>query len=205
MIDMAADGASMRAASNGAGAPQLAAAPKAATRTSETISERMALNFSNIVAVLMRDWGFRNLRLADLEWLVLPPVLTGQWRLAHSRMKAPAAQPDSKECGAASLGRDLVMPVATVLWASVSSEVDKRLCEKLDKKLVLRPDEWASGDILWLIAAAGDPRAIRKIVKELRETEFKGRRVKLRTNGPNGQAVIKTLSARTGADSSDQG
>lgn len=203
MIDMATEMASTRAASNGAAGPQLAAAPRPATRTGEPNSDRMAQNFSNIVAVLMRDWGFRNLRLADLEWLVLPPVLTGQWRLAHSKMKQPVTQPDAKVGGVAAPGRDLVMPVGAVLWASVSPEIDRRLCENLDKKLVLRPDEWATGDILWLIAAAGDPGAVRKMVKELRGTEFKGRPVKLRTNGPDGQPVIKTLPARSAGDNPD--
>ena len=42
----------------------------------------MAQTFAQIVAVLMRDANFRNLRLTDLEWLVLPPVMAGQFRLA---------------------------------------------------------------------------------------------------------------------------
>ena len=41
-------------------------------------------SFSNIVAVMMRDPGFRNLQLADLEWLVLPAIMAGQWRMAQS-------------------------------------------------------------------------------------------------------------------------
>lgn len=133
----------------------------------------------------MRDPGFKNLRLADLEWLVLPPVMSGQWRVAH--VKLQGAKPAT-----ASEGNTLV-PVAVALWASVSPEIDKRLSENLDQPLMLRPDEWVTGDNLWLIAIAGDRRSMPAFVKELK-TEFKGKQVKLRTNGPDCMVMVVTLT-----------
>ncbi|MEA2780689.1 MAG: cytolysin-activating lysine-acyltransferase [Rhodospirillaceae bacterium] len=194
---MAPDLASTRAASNGAGTLPPATGARPATPTGEAGNDRTLQSFAKIVAVLMRDWGFRNLRLSDLEWLVLPPVLSGQWRLAHSKVKQPGTEPETKTGAEPAPDGGLLISVAVVLWASVSPEIDKRLSENVDKKLLLRPDEWTTGDILWLIAAAGDQRGVRKIIKELRETEFQGRPVKLRTHEPDGKAVIKTLAAQS--------
>lgn len=152
----------------------------------------MAQTFANIVAVLMRDPGFKNLRLAELEWLVLPPVLSGQWRLAQARTEQSGAGSGTKP-GSTAPESNLVVPVAVALWASVSPEIDERLSSNLDKPLHLRPNEWATGNSLWLIAIAGDRRAVPTFVKQLEATEFKGRRVKLRANGPDGKVVVKTL------------
>jgi hemolysin-activating ACP:hemolysin acyltransferase len=57
----------------------------------------------------------------------------------------------------------------------------------------IKPSEWASGDIVWIIAAAGDPRAVPKLLKQMNETDFKGRRVRLRVRGADGKSKITTL------------
>lgn len=63
-----------------------------------------------IVSLLMRSTHHKQHSLADLEWLLLPAVLSGQFRIAHAQ-----AQPNGPHS-----------PVAAALWASVSSEVDQR-------------------------------------------------------------------------------
>jgi cytolysin-activating lysine-acyltransferase len=151
---------------------------------------RFAQSFAQIVAVLMRDPHFRNLKLADLEWLVLPPVMAGQFRLAQVPTQQGRAK--GQEGGKAQEGGILV-PVAVALWARVSSHIDKGLSENFDKQVRLRPNEWASGDHLWLMAVAGDQRAVPHFLKQLGETEFKGQQVKMRTRNPEGKVVIKTL------------
>jgi cytolysin-activating lysine-acyltransferase len=143
----------------------------------------MAQTFAQIVAVLMRDPNFKNLRLADLEWLVLPPVMAGQFRLGH------AARPTSAD----GTGGGIAVPVAVALWASVSANLDKSLSENLDQQVRLRPNQWASGDRLWLIAAGGDPRAVPPFLKQLAEGEFKGKQMKMRLRGPDGKVVVKML------------
>ncbi len=55
------------------------------------------------------------------------------------------------------------------------------------------PNEWASGDHLWLMAVAGDQRALPKFLEQLGETEFRGQRVKMRMRGPDGKVVVKVL------------
>ena len=85
------------------------------------------------------------------------------------------------------------MPVAVALWARVSDAVDKALSENLDKPVRLRPADWASGDNIWLMAVAGDQRAVPKFLEQLAQTEFKGQRVKMRLRGPENTVVVKTL------------
>ena len=150
---------------------------------------RFAQIFAQIIAVLMRDPKFRNLRLADLEWLVLPPVMAGQWRLAQAKPEQRGANSETTLSN-----NSMLVPVAVALWASVSPAIDKRLSEDLDKPLLLRPNEWASGDILWLVAVAGDQRAVPTFLRQLRENEFKTRSVKLRSRGTDGKVVVTNLS-----------
>lgn len=161
-------------------------------RPGDARRDRMAQNFANIIAVLMRDPGFRSLRLADLEWLVVPAVLSGQFRLAHGQVAPPGGQ-NAESLGAANQS-GMLIPVAVALWASVSPAIDKRLSDNLDQPLMLRPNEWASGDHLWLIALGGNKQAVPTFLKQLEKDEFKGRQVKMRASGPDGKVIIKSLN-----------
>jgi cytolysin-activating lysine-acyltransferase len=133
----------------------------------------------------MRDPAYKNLRVADLEWLVLPPIMAGQFQLAHA--PRPMAPGEVKQGG-------ILVPVAAALWARVSPQVDKALSETLDKAVQLSSAAWTSGDILWLLAVAGDRRATPAFLKQLQESEFKGKQVKMRLRSPDGQLVVSDLS-----------
>src|SRR5690606_15924878 len=102
-----------------------------------------AQSFAQIVAVLMRDPSYKDLRVADLEWLVLPPVMAGQFRLAHT--SAATASVEAQKSGT-------FVPVAVALWARVSPQIDKALSESLEKPVRLTQGAWTSGDITWLMA-----------------------------------------------------
>ena len=159
-----------------------------ARRPGEARQARFGQTFSQVVAVLMRDQNFRNMRIADLEWLVLPPIMAGQFRLAHM----PAPPRPGEPAKPADKG-GVLLPVAVALWARVSAQIDKGLAENLDKPVRLRTNQWASGDKIWLMAVAGDRRAIPKFLEQLKEKEFKGQEVKMRTNAGDGKVVVKTL------------
>ena len=165
-----------------------ATAPAKPRLTADATRSGHAENFSQITAVMMRDRNFRNTRLGDLEWLLLPPLLTGQWRLG--KVSANVANADPKA------GVTLI-PAAVALWARVSPAVDERLSKDLDKPLLLKPNEWTSGDILWLIAVAGDPRAMPRFLVSLRDREFKGKTVKLRAGGADKKPVVMNLEEYT--------
>ncbi|RED43342.1 toxin-activating lysine-acyltransferase [Aestuariispira insulae] len=65
--------------------------------------------------------------LADMEWLVMTPVMLNQFRIYRD---------------------DNGKPAGLVLWASVSEEVEKRLESGATR---LAPQDWKSGDRLWVV------------------------------------------------------
>jgi cytolysin-activating lysine-acyltransferase len=164
-----------------------AAGKGSAIRPRDLRQIRFATSFAQVVAVLMRDPNFRKLPLGDLEWLVLPPLMSGQFRLAH----LPA--PQTANNGTDKQAQGMMVPVAVALWASVSDALDKQLSEQLDKPARLPTDKWVSGKNIWLMAAAGDPRAIPAFLDQLAKADFKGQEVKMRRRGPDGKVVIARL------------
>ena len=163
------------------------ARPRAA-RPGERRQDRVGQSFAQIIAVFMRDQNFKNMRVADLEWLVLPPVMSGQFSLAH--MPAPPRPGEQRK---PTDKGGMLVPVAVALWATVSPQIDKALSENLDQPIRLKTNQWASGKIIWLMAVAGDRRAIPKFLEQLKEKEFKGQQVKMRVNAGEGKVAVKTL------------
>jgi hemolysin-activating ACP:hemolysin acyltransferase len=130
----------------------------------------------------MRSPHYKHHTLADLEWLVLPPLLTGQFSVAEAGPKEGGAR----------------FPVAVVLWASVSVDVDKRLTENPAAPIRLRPDEWRSGDILWLVDAVGDGRVVAPLLKRLGETVWGGKDVRVRVAAQGRSPRVMHLSELQG-------
>lgn len=149
---------------------------------------RLGQSFAQVVAIFMRDPNYRALPVGDLEWLALPPLMAGQFRLGQTHLGG--GKPAQEDAG-------MLLPVAVALWARVSDQIDATLSTTLDKQVRLKPDQWASGQNLWLMAVAGDPRALPTFLKQLRTTEFKGQTVKIRAHGKDGKVSIKTLEALT--------
>lgn len=133
-----------------------------------------------IVGLLTQSQAHRHLFLADLEWLIGPPMALRQFRLFH----------DGKQ------------PVAVALWASVSDEVEKELIAGRPR---LRPDEWKSGDNLWLIdlvapSIPNGSKAAEGLVEEMASKVFQGRRFKMRVLDPKtGKPKIADLQAKSEA------
>jgi len=140
-------------------------------------SKRLAAVFGEIIAVMMRSKQHRAYSLADMEWLVVPAVLTGQYLLAEARSKT----------------KGMTAPVAVVLWANVSAEVDQRLSAKPDQPVKLAPKEWKSGDIVWIVEAVGEARLIQALLKRLHDKQWAGKTVKLRARDKAGKPQVGTL------------
>jgi hemolysin-activating ACP:hemolysin acyltransferase len=160
---------------NGLDGAEGPAAAKRSTQGPTAEEIRFAVTFTRIVSVLTRSPHYKHYTLSDLEWLVVPPILTGQCAVMEANVG----------------GRPT--PVAVALWAGVSDEVDRRLSENLSTPVKLRPDEWQSGAILWLIDAVGDPTAVPLLLRELREGALQGFEIKLRTLGPDARQVVSNL------------
>ena len=104
----------------------------------------MNAGFGEIVALLMRDARFRHMSLADLEWLVLPPLAAKQVLTMRGKVK-------DKE--------GLTVPLGLAMWAKVSPEVDAKLEAQKAAGVPFRlaPHEWTSGEIIWcLVMCAPD-------------------------------------------------
>jgi cytolysin-activating lysine-acyltransferase len=132
----------------------------------------------DLVFLLMRDPRFKNFAIADLEWLVLPAVITGQYAMAHGER-----------------GDGVSVPIAAVLWASVSEEVDARLEENLHRPFRLTPTEWTGGEICWLAQTIGPPQMVNGLIEKLRPEHpaFKGRQVKMRVHADDRRMMVKIL------------
>ena len=130
--------------------------------------------------MLMRLPQYKHYALADLEWLVVPALLTGQFSLATAQSKT----------------KGLMAPVGLVLWASVSEEVDKRLGAAPGQPIKLQPREWKSGNILWVIMAVGDERIVQGVVKRLQEKEWANKPAKIFARAKDGKPTIATLERK---------
>jgi len=127
--------------------------------------------------LLLHAENYKDYRLADLEWLILPAIGLNQFRIARAQSN------QSK----------LSIPVAAVVWAKVSTEVDQKLSAIHSGPMRLSAQEWSSGDILWIILNAGDPRGVSTIINTLRKTDFKGNPVKIRVRDASGNFIAKTI------------
>lgn len=86
--------------------------------------------FGEIVWLIGQSPLHRNLRVADLDWLVMPAVLHKQFHLF----------------------REGTRPVGVALWAKVDAEGERKLVEGLlQGGNQLSEPEWAAGDRLWLV------------------------------------------------------
>lgn len=107
-----------------------------------------------------------NFFIGDLEWLLLSPILKQQFRLYRDK--------DQK-------------PVGLILWAFVNDEVNKRLELGIGK---LGFNDWKSGDILWIIDLIAPQGGGNKMLEELKDTVFKGKKFKYQSVDDKGNRTI---------------
>jgi hemolysin-activating ACP:hemolysin acyltransferase len=143
-----------------------------------------AAALGGIVAVLMRAAPYRNMTLAELQGLVVPALLSGQFRLAEVQSQL----------------NGMMAPVGLVLWARVSPEVDQRLTAGIHMPIKLAPQEWTSGDILWVVDAIGDQRVIAPMLQGLVQSAWQGKPVKIRARDKDGQFRVGTISVKLAAE-----
>jgi hemolysin-activating ACP:hemolysin acyltransferase len=141
------------------------------------ISREFSSRLGEIVGLLMRSRLHRFSMLAELEWMVLPAIAARQVRVVEGV---------SQETG-------LVAPVAAILWAAVSPEIDQRLSQAIDLPIRLKPEEWRCGDIVWIVEAVGEPRVVAAALQHLKQNELKDRVVRMRVKGSDGKAAVGRL------------
>ena len=139
------------------------------------LTKLFAASIGDMVVVLSRSPAHKHYSLADIEWMVMPPVAAGQFYVVEVADKA----------------RGFRAPIAAVTWAFVSQEVDRRLTEQgTGPRVRLRPDEWKSGEIAWLIDAVGSAEGVKAGVRWLKEGPFKERALKVMVRNPETSQVV---------------
>lgn len=108
----------------------------------------------------------RMLFISDLEWAVMPALLLEQFRIFYAQDK----------------------PAALVLWASVSADTAERLRRG---QMKLRPDEWRSGDRLWLVEMVAPFGGQDEILADCARTVFGGKPFKYQRTGPDGAEIVE--------------
>jgi hemolysin-activating ACP:hemolysin acyltransferase len=131
--------------------------------------------FAKIVSLMMHSPAHKDLPLSDLPWLIVPPLLAEQIAIVEALRE----------------GEGLPSPYGAALWARVSPEVDRRLSEDKNGSVRLAPNEWQSGDILWIIDTFGYPTIVLPFLEEFVAIHFPGQHPKMRVIGKDG--VAKTL------------
>jgi cytolysin-activating lysine-acyltransferase len=144
-------------------------------------SKLFAASIGDIVVVLSRSPAHKHYSLADIEWIVSPAVATGQFYVAEMAHEE----------------RGFRTPIAVATWAFVSEEVDRRLQSDLSYRIRLRPDEWRSGEIAWIVDLVGAPIGMRQTLLWLKAGPFKERTVKLVVSDATGPVRVETLDKLT--------
>ena len=122
-----------------------------------------------VVWLMMNMPQYRHVFLADLEWMVLPPILLNQYRLFHAGNRA----------------------VAFAAWAYLSEEAEARLQGPNPR---LAPAEWKSGDRLWLIDLHAPFGHQDLALKELCATALNGKPFKMHRWTPQGRQVVEVAA-----------
>ncbi|MEJ2117705.1 MAG: toxin-activating lysine-acyltransferase [Alphaproteobacteria bacterium] len=137
--------------------------------------------FGEIVSVLMRSPRHKRLPLEALRVFVIPAIATHQYMIAKLKPQA------NEQAEAISAG--------LAIWASVSDVVDQRLRSKTGKEIRLAPDEWKSGDKLWLVDLVAPSKLMPTMLRDLEQKVVSDKEMYVQTRSAEGAGQITTLRA----------
>jgi cytolysin-activating lysine-acyltransferase len=120
----------------------------------EGSAKTMSAVLGEIVWLMSQSVIHKSFFISDLEWLVMTPVVLNQFRLFYDKEK----------------------PIGVVFWGMVSDEVAARLSAGTSK---LRPQDWKSGDNLWVVEAITPFGGAEEMVKDLKAAVFPDREIRM--------------------------
>ena len=97
--------------------------------------------------------------ISDLEWLLIPPLVAGQCKL-YMRKE---------------------YPISYISWAFLDETAEKRMVHNGGK---LRPDDWNSGDRLWLIDIVAPFGGVENMLADIQKNEFPEQTIHLAAPDP---------------------
>jgi cytolysin-activating lysine-acyltransferase len=119
----------------------------------EAAAKKMSEVLGEIVWLMSQSPLHKQFFIADLEWFVMTPLLLQQFRLFYAKDR----------------------PMGVAFWGFVSEEVEERLKTGTSR---LRPQDWKSGDRLWVVEVVAPFGGVEEMVKDLKAKVFKDREVK---------------------------
>ena len=102
--------------------------------------------------------------ISDLEWLLIPPLVSGQCKLYMKKE----------------------YPISFISWAFISEEVEKRLLNNGGK---LRPEDWKSGERLWIIDIVAPFGGVENMLNDIRKNEFPGQKIRIIAPDPESGGI----------------
>lgn len=128
-----------------------------------TIRAQVRESFGKVVMAMMMLPRYRNQTLADLQHLVLEPLVRDRVAIAYPG--------DAQENALADIA-------GLAIWASVSDEADARIREQIATgtfPLRLKPEDWTSGSNNWLIdVIASSPKATASVISNFKQVIKQG-------------------------------
>lgn len=117
---------------------------------------------------MMQSADHKHLFLADLEWMIVPPILLGQYKLYVSGKQ----------------------PIAFAAWAYLSDVAEGRV---KGGNARISPTDWRSGDRLWLLSVVAPFGHADMVLNDLKETNLKGKAFKLHRRSHTKGTVIELV------------
>ena len=119
--------------------------------------------FGKAVMAMMMMPRYRSQMLADLQHLVLEPMIKDRLAFAYPKAEEGAPPPDM---------------AGFAIWASVPPEVDVRIREQIAAGVFpvrLRPEDWDGGEINWLLdVVAQDRETVHRVITGFRHVAKEG-------------------------------
>ena len=120
-------------------------------------------SFGKVVMAMMMLPRYRSQTLADLQHLILEPLM---------RDRVAIAYPGGDKAG------QLADIAGLAIWASVSEEVDAKIREQVQAgtfPIRLKAEDWNSGDINWLLdVIAPDQRTTANVIANFKQVVKEG-------------------------------
>ncbi|MCG2842127.1 toxin-activating lysine-acyltransferase [Sandaracinobacter sp. RS1-74] len=139
---------------------------KASERANIQAGQRtVAQVLGEIVWLLTQSPVHKTLFISDLEWAIMPALLFEQFRIFYNNGQ----------------------PAGLVLWASVSEQTELRL--ESGGPIRLRPDEWKSGDRLWLVEMVAPFGGQEEMLADCATVVFGGKPFKYQKTSTSGSEI----------------
>ena len=156
--------------SGGAPAPTGTTGPSPSPQLDPEVARKLAAvrshvreSFGKVAMAMMMLPRYRNQTLADLQHLVLEPLIRDRIAIAY---------PGGSEENA------LIDIAGMAIWASVSEEADARIRDQVKAgtfPVRLKPEDWTSGNINWLLdVIAPDQRATASVIANFKQVVKEG-------------------------------